>query len=83
MGQMLVQAENFRKKVSVPAYPAFACAVKAHQPPVLKLIREGCGSSFPLRDDGRLEGQVADSSASSKHGAGRSIDGLEQDAPAT
>ena len=28
VGQILVQAENFRKKFRHPAYPAFACALK-------------------------------------------------------
>ena len=31
VGQMLVQAEDFRKKFRFPAYSAFACAVKARE----------------------------------------------------
>jgi hypothetical protein len=39
VGQILVQAEDFRKKVMAPAYPAFACALKTRRSPALKPFR--------------------------------------------
>jgi hypothetical protein len=35
---------KFPKKVSVPAYPAFACALKARKSTFLKHFHEDCGN---------------------------------------
>ncbi len=70
---MLVQAENFRKKISVPVYPAFACAVKARK---MRSFKVQVGRQ---EDEGKKQRGIG----GAEHGAGRSMDGLEQDAPAT
>jgi hypothetical protein len=72
-GTNIGTGRKFPKKVAGPAYPAFACAVKARW-----------ARSFKVQVGGQEEeGKKQRGIGGAEHGAGRSMDGLEQDAPAT
>ncbi len=73
VGQMLVQAANFRKK--------FRSLANQHLRVPLKHAK--CGVSRFKWADERKRGEKQRGIGGAEHGAGRSIDGLDRDAPAT
>jgi len=73
MGQMLVQAATFRKK--------FGALAIQHLRVLLNHAK--CGVSRFKWVVSREEGEKQRGTGGAEHGAGRSIDGLDQDDPAT
>jgi hypothetical protein len=73
VGQILVQAENFRKSFTSMSVPHLRVPLKHAGRRV---------SRFKWADE-RKRGKNQRGTGGAEHGAGRSMDGLEQDAPAT
>jgi hypothetical protein len=73
VGQILVQAENFRKSFTSMSVPHLRVPLKHAK----------CGVSRFKWVVSREEGKKQRGTGGAEHGAGRSIDGLDQDDPAT